>query len=74
MLEEVIFHIDNNDIYLYGTSIDYGRASMKNCKEALANTLSSWMNHRFYYSEEEHCPLSLDAVISSPSVLIYNPE
>lgn len=68
------FHIDGNNIYLYGTSIDYGRPSMKDCKEALVNTLSSWMNHKFYYSEEENCPLSLDAVVSSPSILIYNYE
>lgn len=65
------FHIDGENIYLYGTSIDYNRASMADCRDALKNTLSSWIDHNFYYSEVEQCPVSLDVVISSPSILIH---
>ena len=65
------FHIDGENIYLYGTSVDYGRASMADCKNALDNTLSSWSRFNYYYSEVTQCPVSLDTIISSPSILIY---
>ena len=56
------FHIDGKDLYLYGISEDYGRASMQNCQDALKNQLSSWSDFNYYYSDVEECPLDLDEV------------
>jgi hypothetical protein len=59
------FHLEDNNIYLYGTSIDYDTPSLEAIKTALENTLSSWSHFDYYYSDVLQCPVQLEFIKNS---------
>lgn len=70
------FHIDRqkNSVYLYGHSIDYGKATIEDCAKALEDTLSSWTEFDFYFSTIDTCPVSLDIILANELTKIYTAE